>query len=507
VLLPENSPYYGQGATIAGPYGSVENEVPFKSKMLGTLQAYDNDTPRSSRVLHQTSGDSCSNYAIGALDCFPTLYYEGAAPPIYKFFFLDLNELVVTLCYCLMTALTQQQKSETYNGNVQTFYGLGLQCTYTQFFIAVRQQVLWMFSDSQCLGQFLSFQQGGTGPFLPFVCGSNCYPQFPGEIMNIPVVINENLRSLMMCVKSYDTKKYENNRNHLSYIPVWGAFKNFEPLEDLGWFDQSGAFVNLFLPEADDPDTPNVFDGTTGSDVADFNNTPLISGIIQLWNNWVVSLGDMWGGTTAMGGKSYGSPFLQYTRYVKFSDEAAKKKRATRDVSRYPMNQFVRLMCKEIDIEVDPPKKKLERQTSKETPRVEKKEKKKITIFAPNDNTVFSEYTIGYSGANTITDAHKENFPKLILPIIEVSGRLPGITQIQSATLEPHSLILSNTDLTNLAPRGIELLDAMIDYVPGLAGKKSELNEYVSKLSETNSGGFLGDLFSVAGTVAGMFGI
>jgi len=157
-----NSLYYGAGCAVGSPYGSCEGETAFNSRILGTFTKFDPSTPRSSRFLRNTSGDSCSNYAIGALDIFPTSYYNGAVPPIYKF--LDIDELCFTMGAMLSYAYKQRKELPISPEDAVTFDS-GFGTSYQAFSLMVRQQVLAMFNDSQNLAQFIVPDTAGTGFF------------------------------------------------------------------------------------------------------------------------------------------------------------------------------------------------------------------------------------------------------------------------------------------------------------------------------------------------------
>jgi len=95
----------------------------------------------------------------------------------------------------------------------------------------------------------------------------------------------------------------------------------------------------------------------------------------------------------------------------------------------------------------------------------------------------------------------------LILPVIElVPVALPGQQQVQTATLEPYVLATGNDNLF-FNSRNTEIFDATPNYVTGLAGHKTEFASFVEALSKSNSGGFLGDLFSTVGNIANTIGL
>lgn len=476
-----NLSYYGQGAGVGSPNNSIELEVPASSKMLGTLQQFDAAIPRSSRFLTYASGDSISNWSIGALPDFFTNYYNSAVTPIYKF--LDLTELVhilVTLYIKATTAWFSSIENPTTEQLAQVTGGLGV--TYTQFFIGVRQQIVYMFRDSQAIAQGLSFARLNSG-FRPFICGSNTYGRKPIEIMNIPLVLNENLRCLKMAIRPYITKNFSSRDNHITHIPVWGTFGGFVP--PTYTFTLDGTVIPVFALENSDPNTPNVFDGTSGNFVVDFNtsNPPLLAA--EIWNDAMELVQNQIANLTPIGGDSKCGPFLQFTRYAAFTQGNDSEVDVT-DMRRIPnyMKNYI-----------------VERETDDCLKRTKSKEglvKKVKKIYAPPGSTLFNEFTTGYSGMVPITDTHLENFNNFILPVIEVSfpmTTIPNTTQVQTACLEPYNITYEGPS-TIIGSRVAEIEASVVNYMTGKAGKKTELAEFISALSNNDEGGFLGDLFA-----------
>jgi len=182
---------------------------------------------------------------------------------------------------------------------------------------------------------------------------------------------------------------------------------------------------------------------------------------------------------------------LQYTRYVTWKTEDVEVSSNVR-VPR-PMRSKIR------EIEVDIPV--LERRKSEKTVKIKKR------FFNPNGSDIHSEYTFSYSGMLPITQTHKEFFPFLVLPVIElVNNSLPGQQQVQTATMEPFSLA-TGTDQLVFNSRSMELFSGLPNYVTGIAGRKTELSSYMGALSDNNAGGFLGDLFSTVGNIANTIGL
>jgi len=493
-----NSPYYGQGGGIsASPYSSTELEVPFKAPALGVLTMFNPAIPRSSRVLNITTGDACCNYAMGALQKIPLSYYNSAITPVFKF--IDVTEIVASMLFSLAQALEGLYRSQNPpDDDIFLICTAGLGCTYTQFFIAVLQQLKWMFSDSQCLAQFMC-PQTSSGGFQSFLCGSNTYPKGPGETIIISTFLNENLRMLLMAEHPYNTKNFNDPRNKLIYIPVLGTFKGYVPPDFFGT-NIDTQFFPFFEDENTDPNTPNIFDGTSGNYVVDFNSTPGLSNIIAYWNSVMTISANQWASTCRMGGSGTGGPLLQYTRYCSFvSANENKHDSIVKPGQIVPKHMRRFIHVREVEQKSDV---KLVRSLSKE------KEKPKVVtekVMAPPNSTLYTQYSLGYSSIVIMTATLKEYAPDLILPVIEiVPGALPGIAQYQTSVREVYSLLFNSSTIYN--NRATEIVDSVSNSVTGLAGHKTELATYVETLSKANIGGFLGDLFSTIGSVAGVLG-
>jgi len=479
------SPYWGTGAGVGSPYASNELEVPFLSNLLSTLVSFAPQQPRASRFLSFTTGDSCSNYGIGALDAWNLSYYKGAVAPIYKF--IDLAEIMHTVIQSLLEAI---QKFLTANPEIDsdTIAELtgGLGCTWSQFFIMLRQQVLWMFADSQCLSQFLT-PQTGRGAFIPFICGSNCFPKAIDVPLNIASVLNENLKCLKMWIRPYETKQFNNPKNHITHIPVVGTWATTTPMNYfIIWND---TLYPMFLDESTDTFVPNYFDGTGVSNaVVDFNATTLLQEIASTYNSLVNTTINMWSGVSPIGGDSNGSPFLQYTRYVQFNTENIVEIHNTRVFPRH-LKQFI------VEKEVET---KLVRTTSQSKTEISKK---KVPYYAPPDSTVFTMNTKAISSTIPISATMKQNFGNFILPVIELaelpSMALPSQVQVQTGTLEP--FLFDGFTENPFNSRGLEIINGMVNMVTGVAGRDSELAAFIKNLAANNQGAFLGDLFAAAG--------
>ena len=472
------SPYYGQGQGSGAPMGSVETEVPVKASMLGVLQDFDPSYPRVARKLHQITGDACSNYSIGAYDFFPLQYYQSAVPPIYKF--LDLNELAFQLASAMLAAIKLQLKLGIDENNARLV--AGFQFSWRRFLLMLRQHVIWNFPE-QCIGQFLS-PDTEAGSFQAFVCGSNCGPKQPDVILQIPQTINENLKMLRAGTYQYETKKLENPRNRITYIPVWGMFKGagVEAPEFNYQYDGD----TIFLFSAEEANQPDLWDGTLNGAAADLNNSENMTQVTSTWNDFLDMTRTQWTGITAMGGAGFGSPLLQFTRYVKFDVNS----KTMEQPSPYLFPRAARPYVKKVETV-------LERKNSK-------KEIKTTYVFSPPGSTIFAERTQAVSGIIPITATHKEYLPLLILPVVEVGSAdgLPDITEVQIGSQESYKVDFGKT--ATLDSLGMAYAAGDSNHVTGQAGKESAFGEYVKQLVKVSGGAFLGDLFSTIGNATGL---
>lgn len=490
------STYYGAGGGVGGAYSSVEFETPFRSKFLGTFLEFSNTTPRASTKLYTSSGDSCSNWSIGALDDFKTSYYTGAKTPIYRF--LDIAEAAFLLSETLVAAVSSYlQTNQVVNGN-NSFLDVGLSFPYSVFLLMLRQQILYMFADSQCLGQFMSFETGTTA-FQAFLCGSNVYPREPPTRMVVPSFFNENLKMLKMCIRPYETKQYANNRNHVFHIPVWGAYLEYG-IPAFDYVNSQDIVTSLFAPEGSGP-YPDLWDGTMGNDVVDINSSDRISEAIVEWNDWMISLQNVFSNTDSIGGDSNNAPLLQFTRYVTYNNNnetrQGTKEHTRNELVLSPGARVPHMYQRMVRT------RKLERKTSKKLEEVIER------FISIPDSTVFMEYTKGYSGMVPITPSHKEFLPFFIIPIIDLSSNdgLPSQSQVQISNQEGYSLFKTTDGLeTFFASRAAEILAVMPDVVVGVAGRKTQISDFIDQLSKENQGAFLGDLFSTIGNVASTLG-
>jgi len=489
-----NSPYFGEGAgQVGGPFSSVEGEVPFRSKYFGVLIPFQPTMPRSSRLLDYTTGDPLSNFGLGLWNDFPTNYYQGAVTPTYKF--LDLDEVLNTMMQIWQEAVIQYINDNlTSVTDTVAFLVAGMGVPWSTFRIMLRQQILWIAAKSQGVAQTMS-PETSTGGFQPFICSSNTYPANPIIQLQLPGCLVENIRMLNICNWPYITKNYTNARNRQIIIPVWGAFKN-TVATNITVETTEGAF-NMFQPEPSS--SPNIFDGTYGSNVADFNNTTMLQEAAATWNFFMTTCNKYILGSTQLGGAGGAGSLLQFTRYVDFQAQDLELKPNHRiHFARAAPLLKPYIQKREI-------KKMVERTMSKG-----KTEKQETIAFEsyynPPNSTIYSEYTLAVSGVIPITDSHRQMFPQLILPVIEiVDGSLPSQSQYQTAVKELYVYVNSTVTSNLINNRAMEIASGIPNFVKGLAGENTEWSEFCSNKSKQNEGGFLGNLFSTVGSVVGMF--
>jgi len=208
----------------------------------------------------------------------------------------------------------------------------GMQVPWSTFRIMLRQQVIRYFADSQSLGQAICPTTSMLG-FQSFLCGSNCCAVDPGVILQLPLVINENLRMLMRTNFHYFTVNRNLTRNRIIHMPVWGAFKGTVPINVSVEFGET--IYPMFLEEPTSPAPPSIWDGSWGNLVADFNATLAVQTVQNTWNFFMDDVKAFIFGSTALGGsKEYGS-LLQFTRYVEFSVPQEVEIRTRRVHNRY----------------------------------------------------------------------------------------------------------------------------------------------------------------------------
>jgi len=358
-----------------------------------------------------------------------------------------------------------------------------------------------MFNRSQNIGQMLT-PQTGTGAFQPFLCGSNCYPAMPTILMKLPKFINENLRMLMLCVRPYHTNKFESPNNNFTHVPVWGMFTSYTPVNYTYFIGDVAK--QLFLPEVSN--NPSIFDGSYGSSVADFNNSDIVTSGINFWNEIVEVTANQFGELDTIGGDSLGSPLLQYTRYVSFSNTFQKKELNPRVRVPHACRRFVHET--EIEEVVEPlvTPRNLTRELSGSKPR----QKRKVLVYAPPESSPFNEFSVAISSCVKVSESMKQLSTDFLLPIVEIAGSnvLPSQNQVQTSNREPYWIKFNpQIDDQVFASRALELQGGVPNNVVGQAGHKTAIVEYMDALSKEDKGATFGDIFSFLGNTANALGL
>jgi len=245
---------------------------------------------------------------------------------------------------------------------------------------------------------------------------------------------------------------------------------------------------------------PDLIDGNIGGDPYDLNTSIYSTAVIEQWNNLMQATASMWSGLDEIGGDGSGSPLLMYTRYVQFVNPGSMEVVPLK-LSKIPKQ--ARKYLKEVEEPVPDTK------DSKDIKdrRASKKEVRKFMAYAPPNNSPYSEYEVGMSCLVPITATAKTYLKDFILPVIEVNtgDNLPGLTQIQSASLEGYSYAQQYNNI--LASRAFSLIASVKNCVKGIAGTPSPLAQFIAELSAMNQGGFFGDLFSAVGAGANALGL
>lgn len=476
------SPYFGQGSSSSSSaVCSVENEVPFKSNILAVYTAYTPADGRVARNFNTGSGDSVAAYGLGMCPEFDYKCYATRFPPIYKF--LDLDEVVYALqfWYTNLVSLAISKSVSLISGpSYQTDLNFALepfQFTAQQFRLAVRQCVLSMFANSAAITQNIRYS-GAQNSFEPFRCGTNAYPPTLQTNLQIPSVLNENLRMLKM--RGYDVgTKYYNNKNKLYYIPVWGTFKSATAPNVFGSFWNESTSSTSYGPMFAAPvqaDDPRMVDGTDAlNGCCDLNDSDYLSSIITEWNNRLDVLREYSVQTGMLGGEGNGI-LLSMTRYVTYGT-------VDDDISKMTNYQKKKLN-KEFIVT-----RKVKRTLSSKLPETEKE------YYVPPNGSLGTQFSRAFSSLTEITETVKTATNYFILPhIVLETGQVPTTPQNRTYTLEGNVLDLV-APINNFDNTTARISNYAAGMVTGTAGAKNEeLASIVQKLNETGKGGFLSSL-------------
>jgi len=492
-----SAPYHGSGScTSGGPWSSAESEVPFKSRILTTFCEYNPDQKRSSRVLKSSSGDSCFAFTCPILPQFEMRHYDTAFPPVFKF--IDFDEIIVVVYSWYKECVTKYlANSQVDNDN---FYLQPFQCTYLAFYIAFRQQILRIFGNSQCCAQYLS-NDVNTGSFRPFKVGSNCYPKSTDDGMLLPLQLLENLRFLAPAACEQKDGKYISPRNVRHFVPVLGRYDTNVMIEPTGYFwgDDNIQFMDMFQPDIGED--PNVIDGSLGNNYVDLNGLKFREIIID-WNRRVSKLAAVCGAVGNIGDAgSNAISLLHITRY---------NGRTNSDLSKFSDRQVDRLpkYLKDHVIELKASQKKASNltKTKSQTPL----ENKKNIRNYPSGTTLMNIETNYVTCDHVITQTLKSYIKYLVLPQVCLVTNNFDLSEIQVETQECYHYTCSDQgdSAISLNVRQIELENLGVMMAPGIANPgNTELDKVYAGLLAEAKGGFLGDLLTGAGNLAGVFGL
>jgi hypothetical protein len=494
-----SAPYHGVGSCTSGaPWASAESEVPFKSRILTTFCEFDDQQQRSSRVLKTTSGDTCYAFSCAMLPYFQMKYYDSAFPPVFKF--IDVDEIIVTMYSWYAECVKKYASKSNVVSTAEDNFLKPFTCTLAQFYIAIRQQILRIFGSSQAAAQFLSFDKN-NGSFRPFKVGTNCYAQHNDDGMKFPQQLLENLRFLAPTMTVQKGGNYANPRNVRYYIPVLGRYDN-NPLinPESSFLDNDGQFTiqSMFLPDiGQDPD---IVDGKLGSNWVNLNGAQYRA-IVLDWNDRLTSLSEVAGGIGIMGDAGSNHVNLLYlTRYNTFTNSDLTK---FNDVQKKKLPIILRKHIDYLQVEQKKEKEKLTRSKSL------KEEKTHVSNY-PAGTTLFNVLTTYVSSNTPISQTLKQYIKYVILPQICLVTDSFDVSEIQVETQEPYhytSTELNSTAVT-LNNRQMELESNGATMAPGVANPGStELDKIYNKLLIEAQGGFLGDLLTGAGNLAGVFGL
>jgi len=490
------SGYYGNGSiNEVGPSFSIENEVPFKSNLLGGSTVYEETAGRVARCFNLASGDTTCAFGYPFMPGFKQEYYKTAYPPQFKF--LDLDEVVTTLAVYYTKLVAAAISVGNGKASAQTAFAYTpFSCSAQQFRIAVRQAVLSFFAASAPLSQFQQYATDSNG-FEAFRCGTNSMPVNIQE-MRMPSILVENLRMLLPAY-GFLTTNYQNPKNALMMIPVWGLYRSVvdDPPNPTGTFysDYQGEFISSFslLFTGGSGSDPNPIDGSgTSGECLDLNS-PVVNSIIQEWN---VRLNIL---------SAYSTPLSFLT--------------GTSATTLLTLNRYCEYKSFEVPLTKIPPYLQLDLNPThiKKVKRESSSKKTKLNvkgtpvaddgfedIYVPSDFSLATQVTRGIASMQSITEALKTLVQYFILPSIAITpGTPPDQRAVRVQNLESEIWDLSTSSQDFSSSRETQLIAYASLMAPGIAtgGTADELVSIIKHLNDTNQGGFLGDILTGVASV------
>jgi len=298
----------------------------------------------------------------------------------------------------------------------------------------------------------------------------------------------------MLLPKFFDLPtKFANAKNQLVTIPVWGIYRANEefaynqvgPLYD----SATNTLIDSFLFALPTGNDPSVIDGKDVSGNACDLNCNIISAFIEEWNERLASLASVAGPTGYLGGNSNASVLLQ-TRFAVYQNVDVDVKNFTPYRKKNVPPAFI-------------VKKKIERTMSKGNTRTGTKE---IMIkedeyeerYIPPSGSLFTQITQSFSSLPAITEDYKLLTNYLIYPTIVIEPTSPPTAkQARTGLVQSHILDWNVASNQAASSRGLKLVELGKLCVPGIAaGIMDELLAVIKKQSETDKGGFIGDILS-----------
>jgi len=478
------SPYYGQGnSSASGASFSCESEVPFKSNVLATFSAYSVNAGRVARNFNLGSGDSTCAGAFALIPGFAPKVYNTRYPIQYAF--LDLDEVVLfaQAWYISLVSKFIATSNGIYAADVLIAVN-PFTISAGQFRIAVRQSILSMFSNSQAMGQFLTYNTN-RGSFEALRCGTNAHGANRATIL-LPEIMVENLRMLISRFLLMKDVRFYNEKNQIVVIPVWGVYVNAELINQTGsFYDNELGLYGAPLFAGSSTDDPSVVDGTDSAGGCCDLNCALVEKVIDEWNERINILKQASLPTTYLAGNGNGALLLQ-TRFAKFVTQDA-------PILMSSFTPLQRLKISPNCIKKVPLTRTKSKGIGNGTNNVEYE-----SYFVPPFASLFSQHTNAYSSLPIITEAQKLLFNYLIYPTIIIEdGETPTQRQYRVAVAQSSVLEYKQND-NSLMSRGTQLVNFGKLCAPGVAAQSSdELSSVIKTMADMNKGGFIGDVLSL----------
>jgi len=493
-IFAQSAVYWGGGAGPAGgPFVSVEAELPFRIGVLAGFFCNFNATPpsRVSNFLKRAAGDSCAAFGYPFIPGFLRKHYRTINQPRFKF--IDFAEIFTVMVNWLASAITKSIQL----GNKSFVLGT----TFTPipmgaFIVALRQSVMTMFSDSQIVGQFQTYDT--FGGFEPFRLGTNCVPRLDKTLI-APTYLVENLRMLLPQVFENVGEKYHNSRNCILYIPVIGLPTNFDVWTGASYMNADGSTQNLFV--LDGTEAISLIDGNLGGDIINLNSQ-YYQAAIAVWNNWATLVEDTSGTISEFEGSPPKFSLLTLTRYI--NDINFGREKDAQAGSKAPINGWPTWCPLPRGIE----RKEVKRQTSKKDLKPEFE-----YVYSNGNEHLANEIDVSISSVTSLSKEIMGIVPTLILPKIRAyaaGGDINGssISKFQSSYSEHYLYRETTSTDTTLSPNNRQtwLVETAQMMAPGVAKDgASEIERNLIQMQKWGEGGFLNQVLGFVGDVADKF--